>query len=90
MVPPLRVAGKAAARLMEEFRCHLQIALSGLDIDVAEVRRQLRQELLDVPPSTIPRHNPVHGGSVAQIVQTRRATLTGGAAYSRHSSDMLE
>ena len=75
MVPPLRVTGKAVARLLEEFGCHLQIALSRLEIDVAEVSRQLRQELMDVPPRAIPRHNPVHGGRVAQIMQPRRASL---------------
>jgi hypothetical protein len=90
MVPPLRVTGKAVARLLEEFGCHLQIALSGLEIDVAEVSRQLRQELMDVPPRAIPRHNPVHGGRVAQIMQPRRASLTGRAAYPRSPSDMLE
>jgi hypothetical protein len=63
-VPPLRVTGKAVARLLEEFRRHLQITLSGPEIGVAEVGCQLRQEPLDIMPSAIPRHNPVHGGSV--------------------------
>jgi hypothetical protein len=90
MVPPLRVTGEAVARLLEEFGCHLQVALSGPEIDVAEVGCQLRQEPLDVPPRAIPRHHPVHGGSVAQIVQAWRTTLAGRAAYARRPSDVLK
>src|ERR1700730_15573687 len=89
-VPPLRVTGKTVARLLEEFRCHLQITLSGPEIGVAEVGCQLRQEPLDISASAIPRHNPVHGGSVAQIVQAWRTTLASGAAYPCRPSDMLE
>jgi hypothetical protein len=78
------------ARFLEEFGCHLQVALSGPEIDVAEVGCQLRQKPLDVPPRAIPRHDPVHGGSVAQVVQAWRTTLASSAADPRRPSDALE
>src|SRR5260370_35271122 len=79
-VPPLRVTGKAVARLLEEFRRHLQITLSGPEIGVAEVGCQLRQEPLDIMPNAIPRHNPGHGGQVTQIVPAWRTILPRGGA----------
>ena len=46
---------KALAGLLQEIGCHVEIALGGFDIDVAEIRRESRQQTLDIPAGTIPR-----------------------------------
>ena len=58
MIGPPASTGEALARLLEEFGCHLQVALGGPDIDVAEVGCQLRQQPLDVLAQSDTRPRP--------------------------------
>jgi len=57
----------------------VEIALCGFDIDVAEIRRESRQQALDIPAGSIPRNDSMDHGCVPNVVDSRRATLARGA-----------
>ena len=82
--------GKTLAGRLQEFGRHLDVALGRLDIDVAEVCRELRKQSLDVLASTIPCNDTVNGRGVAEIMQARRARLADGAVDPRSSSHVLK
>jgi hypothetical protein len=75
---------------LQEIGCHVEIALGGFDIDVAEIRRESRQHTLDISAGTIPRDDSMDRGRVPNVVDARRATFAGGAPDSCCSSDLLK
>src|SRR5262249_11935822 len=70
--------------------CHVEIALGGFDIDVAEICRESRQQMLDIPPGTIPRDDSMDRGCVPKVMDARRATFAGGATDTCGPSDLLK
>jgi hypothetical protein len=55
------IALEAPTRLLEELGDHREIPLGGCDPAVSEVRREVRQEPLDVGTFTVPGDQSVHG-----------------------------
>ena len=81
---------KALAGLLQEIGCHVEIALGGFDIDVAEIRRESRQQTLDIPPGTIPRDDSMDRSCVPKVMDARRPTFASGATDTCCSSDLLK
>ena len=86
----MSIFGKALAGLLQEIGCHVEIALGGFDIDVAEIRRESGQQALDIPAGTIPRDDSMDRGCVPNVMDARRATFAGGATYTCCSSNFLK
>jgi hypothetical protein len=64
----LRILREALAGFLKQFGCQLKVALGGIDVNVAEVGRQLWEQALDVLAGSIPRKHPMHGRGVSQIM----------------------
>ncbi len=86
----MSIFGKTLAGLLQEIGCHVEIALGGFDIDVAEIRRESGQQTLDIPAGTIPRDDSMDCGCVPNVVDARRATFAGGATDTCCSSYFLK
>ena len=72
--------------LVQELRCHLQVALCRFDIDMAKIGGQVWQQPLDVLSRAIPRDHAVNRRRMPQVMQTRRLGLTGRTDYGRSYS----
>jgi len=59
---------------LQKIGCHVEVALGGFDVNVAEVRREPWQQSLDVAASTIPRDNPMDRSRVSDIVNAWRTS----------------
>jgi hypothetical protein len=55
---------KAGGRLVQQFGCHAEVDLSASEARVPQVRRQVREQLLNVGPLPVPRGQPVDGKGV--------------------------
>jgi hypothetical protein len=66
-----RVAFKALASLLQQFRCHGQVSLRAGDMDMAEISCQLRQQALHVCALAIPANQAMNCEGMSQVVKTR-------------------
>jgi hypothetical protein len=79
IVSALRVLRETPACLFEQLRGHAQISLGRLDVDMAQVGRQLRKQALHVLAIAIPCKNTMYGCGVAKIMQAWWTQFTFGA-----------
>jgi len=61
---------KTGVRLLQEVGRHREIALGPAEIAMPQVRRQLREEALDIRTLAIPCHDPHDGGGMPEIMET--------------------
>ena len=86
----MSIFGEALAGLLQKIGCHVEIALGGFDVDVAEIRREPWQQTLDIAARTIPRDDSMDRGRVSNVVDARRPTFAGGANDTGCSSDIVK
>jgi hypothetical protein len=65
-----RLMFKTRARLLQEVGRHREIALGPAEIAMPQVRRQLREEALDIRTLAIPGHDPSDGCGMPEIMET--------------------
>ena len=78
---------KALAGLVQQFRRQSEVTLSGSDIDMAEVSRQLWQQALHIRYLAIPGDHTVDGGGVPQVMQS---WLIAAAVMTQHAGPNSE
>ena len=75
------VAFETQARLVKEFRRHRQVALCRRDIHVAEIGRQLGQQIIQVCTAAIPGNETMNRACMPKIVKPRLASCSALASY---------
>src|SRR6266436_5395168 len=87
---PGGVEFEAVVRLLEEFPSHRQVVSSGVEVDMTQVSRQMRQEPLYIPPLAVPGDQSPHGEGMAEIVEPRLKAPTVEAHNGRLGSQPCE
>ena len=73
----MSIAFEAHAGFAQQFGGHAEVALGGGDIDVPQIRCQLRQQLLHVGAGAVPGDDSMHGSGVSDVVDTGLITSAG-------------
>src|SRR5260370_42654681 len=74
---PGGVEFEAVVRLLEEFPSHRQVVSSGVEVNMTQVSRQMRQEPLYILPLAVPGDQSPHGEGMTEIVEPRLKAPTG-------------
>ena len=69
----LSVVLESLTRFVQELRRDADIVLGGTNVNVAQIRGQLREQSLHVGAGSIPRDEPMLDGCVSNIVDARLA-----------------
>jgi hypothetical protein len=76
MAALLGISLKAPAGCAEQLGRHRQVVLGADQVFVAQIRRETRQQGLQIRTGAIPTKDPMDGTCMAQVMQARLITCT--------------
>src|SRR5271169_6482752 len=85
MALSIDVAVEADRRFMKELRRHRQVDAGAVQMGMAEICRERRQQTLHVCALAVPGRQPMHGCGVTQRMQARGAPTV---IFATNSSDL--
>ena len=90
MIPSIDIAIEADRRLVQELGRHRQVDACAVQVGMAEIGRERRQQPLHISALAVPRRQPVNGRGVAERVQARCAPTVILAIDSSGLEQLLE
>ena len=90
MAPSVYLVLETAVGFCQQLRCHRQVTLSRVQIDMPKIGGEGRQKDLHVRTSPIPFRQPVDGERVPQVMKPRLTRTRVAAANSRKDAQPAE